>query len=65
MRRLAEAGKFHGGPRPIGLNCVEGGLRAVASEQALVRRIDAELTGPSGATSPRLRDVPANEKAQH
>jgi DNA invertase Pin-like site-specific DNA recombinase len=43
MRRRAQAGKFHGGPRPYGFKPVDGRLRAVESEHAVVRRIDAEF----------------------
>lgn len=45
MRRRAQAGKFHGGPRPFGFNPIDGGLRAIECEQAIVRRIDAEFLG--------------------
>jgi DNA invertase Pin-like site-specific DNA recombinase len=51
MRRLAEAGKFHGGPRPFGLEPVDGRLRAVESEQAVIRRIDAEFLGGKTLTA--------------
>lgn len=43
MRRRAETGKHHGGPRPFGFDSVDGEMRAVAGEQAIVRRIDAEF----------------------
>jgi len=43
MRRRAVAGKYHGGPRAFGFECVDGAMRAVDSEQAVVRRIDAEF----------------------
>jgi DNA invertase Pin-like site-specific DNA recombinase len=51
MRRLAEAGKFHGGPRPFGLEPVDGRLRAVRREQAVIRRIDAEFLGGKTLTA--------------
>jgi DNA invertase Pin-like site-specific DNA recombinase len=51
MRRLAEAGRFHGGPRPFGLEPVDGRLRAVESEQAVIRRIDAEFLGGKTLTA--------------
>jgi Recombinase len=59
MRRRAQAGKFHAGPRPFGFHAIDGGLRAVEGEQAIVRRIDAEFLGGKTLTA-SARDLPAD-----